>query len=72
MRTPHDRSAAPVVEERFSLGESFAALAGIFPVLVLGLAVFGGLFGGVFTPTEAGAVGAAIALLIALFRGRLT
>jgi tripartite ATP-independent transporter DctM subunit len=65
-------SVAPVVEERYSLRERFASLVGIFPVLVLGLAVFGGLFGGVFTPTEAGAVGAAIALLIALFRGKLT
>jgi len=65
-------SVAPVVEERYSLGERFKALAGILPVFVLGLAVFGGLFGGIFTPTEAGAVGAAIALLIALFRGQLT
>jgi tripartite ATP-independent transporter DctM subunit len=41
-----------------------------FPVLVLG--VLGGIFGGVFTPTEAGAVGASLALLVALLRGSLT
>ena len=34
--------------------------------------VLGGLYGGLFTPTEAGAVGAAGAFVIALMRRRLT
>jgi tripartite ATP-independent transporter DctM subunit len=39
-------------------------------VLLIGL-VLGGIYGGIFTPTEAGAVGAAGALLIALARRKL-
>jgi tripartite ATP-independent transporter DctM subunit len=42
------------------------------PILVLITLVLGGLYGGLFTPTEAGAVGAAGALVIALVRRRLT
>ncbi len=41
------------------------------PILILITLVLGGLSGGLFTPTEAGAVGAAGALLIALVRRRL-
>jgi C4-dicarboxylate transporter, DctM subunit len=42
------------------------------PIASLVVLVLGGLYGGFFTPTEAGAVGAAGALLIALVRRRLT
>lgn len=41
------------------------------PILLLITLVLGGLYGGLFTPTEAGAVGAAGALAIALLRRRL-
>lgn len=41
------------------------------PVVVLVLLVMGGIYGGVFTPTEAGAAGALGALVIALVKGRL-
>jgi tripartite ATP-independent transporter DctM subunit len=39
------------------------------PVLVLFSAVMGGLYGGLFTPTEAAGAGAFLALLFALMRG---
>jgi tripartite ATP-independent transporter DctM subunit len=42
------------------------------PVVALILVVLGGIYGGVFTPTEAGAVGALGALVIALLKRRLT
>ena len=42
------------------------------PILALILVVLGGIYGGVFTPTEAGAVGALGALLIAVAKRRLT
>ncbi len=51
--------------------EAREALVDIWPVLVLGVLVFGGLFSGIFTATEAGAVGAAGAILVALALGRL-
>ncbi|MFN3493532.1 MAG: TRAP transporter large permease [Hydrogenophaga sp.] len=42
------------------------------PILLLVVLVLGGLYSGFFTPTEAGAVGAAGAFLIAIVRRRLT
>ena len=42
------------------------------PTLVLVIAVLGGIYGGVFTPTEAGGVGAALALVAALIKRKLT
>ena len=51
---------------------ALAALAGLLPVLVLIVLVLGGIYGGVFTPTEAGAAGAFAAMLIALVKRRLT
>lgn len=42
------------------------------PILSLVVLVLGGLYSGLFTPTEAGAVGAAGAFLIAVVRRRLT
>jgi tripartite ATP-independent transporter DctM subunit len=48
------------------------ALRKFVPIMALITLVLGGLYGGLFTPTEAGAVGAAGALAIALVRRRLT
>ncbi len=48
------------------------ALRKVWPVLVLIALVFGGLFSGYFTATEAGAVGAGGAILCALAMGTLT
>ena len=42
------------------------------PVVVLIVLVLGGIYGGVFTPTEAGAAGALGAMVIALVKRRLT
>ena len=44
----------------------------IAPIVILIVLVLGGIYGGVFTPTEAGAAGAALALIIAALRKRLT
>ncbi|NGM20108.1 TRAP transporter large permease [Roseomonas stagni] len=41
------------------------------PIMALVVLILGGLYTGFFTPTEAGAVGAAGALILALLRGRL-
>ena len=49
-----------------------SAAVKFIPILILIVLVLGGLYGGLFTPTEAGAVGAAGALVIALARRRLT
>ena len=47
------------------------ALRAIWPVLLLMAVVFGGLFSGLFTATEAGAVGAIGSILIAIGTGRM-
>ncbi len=62
-------AAATLREEHHETWGS-AALKFI-PILILITLVLGGLYGGLFTPTEAGAVGAAGALVIALVRRRL-
>lgn len=49
-----------------------AALAKVAPVLVLILLVFGGLFAGVFTATEAGAVGALGTILVSAATRRMS
>jgi len=45
---------------------------GLAPVVTLIVLVLGGIYGGVFTPTEAGAAGALGAMAIALIKRRLT
>ncbi len=55
--------------ERYGWGERVRALKGVRAVLLLFTVVLGGIYGGVFTPTEAAGVGAAGALAIALMRG---
>lgn len=48
------------------------ALLNIWPVLLLMAIVFGGLFSGFFTATEAGAVGALGAIVIGMLTGRMS
>jgi tripartite ATP-independent transporter DctM subunit len=48
------------------------AITGLMPLLLLVLVVLGGIYGGLFTPTEAGAAGSFAAFLIALWRRRLS
>ena len=52
--------------------EKIAGLTGMIEMLVLFVLVIGGLFLGLFSPTQAGAVGAAGALIIGLARRQLT
>jgi C4-dicarboxylate transporter, DctM subunit len=52
--------------------EKMASLRDCWGVLVLFIVIMGGLYMGLFTPTEAAGVGAFGVFLFALFRGRLT
>ncbi|MBP1851767.1 TRAP transporter large permease [Rhizobium halophytocola] len=52
-------------------GSALAALIRIWPLGLLVLLVFGGLFSGYFTATEAGAVGAGGAVILSAVTGRL-
>jgi tripartite ATP-independent transporter DctM subunit len=62
---------APRVEKQ-SLRARLRTLSSLGEVIALFLLVMGGLFMGIFTPTEAGAVGALGGVLIPLVRGKLT
>lgn len=66
-----NRSIAPR-GERTSWLEKIKGLSGTIEMLLLFALVMGGLFVGWFTPTEAGAVGAAGSLVIALVRRKLS
>jgi C4-dicarboxylate transporter DctM subunit len=53
------------------IGERVASLRHIWGIGVLALVVIGGIYSGVFTPTEAGAIGATWALLLTIIVGKL-
>lgn len=69
--TARDPSHAPA-GERSTWPQRWAALRGIWGVVVLVFIVLGGIYGGVFTATEGAGIGASGAFLFALARGRLT
>ncbi len=58
--------------ERMSTKQRFQSLKGVWGILLLFTVVMGGIYGGVFTPTEAAGIGAAGAFLMALIRRALT
>ena len=58
--------------QRYSWSERWAALRGIWGVLLLVIVVLGGIYGGFFTATEGAGVGAMFAFFFALARKALT
>jgi tripartite ATP-independent transporter DctM subunit len=58
--------------ERMSWPQRWQALRGVWGVLILFVVVMGGIYAGIFTPTEAAGIGAGGALVIALARRSLT
>jgi tripartite ATP-independent transporter DctM subunit len=67
-----DPRLAPPLADRPSWRQKFAVLPRVWPVPVLTLAVMGGIYGGLASPTEAGALGAFAAIVIAVFQRMLT
>ncbi len=70
-RSIADPRLAPALDEHPSWSEMRAALKEIWPLPLLIGGVLVGIFTGIFTPTEAGAVGALLAMVIAATRGKL-
>ena len=68
-RAAVDEAGAEEEEESLSAGDIWRKA---LPITSLVLLVLGGLYGGVFTPVEAGAAGALLALIFALARRALT
>jgi len=71
IRVKLNPSLAPPVKETFTREEKLQVLSEVWPLPVLILGVLIGIFIGVFTPTEAGAVGAFLALILAFVRKSL-
>ncbi len=57
---------------RVSWGERFRSLKGVSGILILAFIVMGGIYMGIWTPTEAAAAGAFTTLIMNAIRGRLT
>jgi len=51
---------------------TLSAVTGITPIMIIFVIVFGGIYGGFFTPTEGAAVGAATTFLAALLKREIT
>ncbi|WP_417534450.1 TRAP transporter large permease [Marinobacterium stanieri] len=66
-----DPSAGPA-GEKTEWPERLQTMKGVWGVLLLFTIVMGGIYLGIFTPTEAAGIGAGGAFLITLFRGRMT
>ncbi len=63
---------APPEAEKITWRDRFLAFKDTVPVLALIIGVFGGLFSGIFTPTEAGAMGALFSFIIGFAQRTLT
>ncbi len=72
LRVKLNPSLAPRDSITVAPGETWAAIREVWPLPMLILGVLGGIFAGVMTPTEAGAVGAFLAMVLAAIRRRLT
>lgn len=67
IRVKLDPSLARPVTEAHYLGEKFRALRPTWPLGTIVIVILGGMFGGIFTATEAGAIGAASSIAVALY-----
>ncbi len=63
---------APRSNERATWAQHLVAITRIWPVLLLAIGVLGGLFSGLFTSTQAGAIGASLSIVVAAIKGTLT
>jgi tripartite ATP-independent transporter DctM subunit len=57
--------------ERFTFKQKLSALRYLWVVICLVMAIIGGIYGGVCTPTEGGAFGAFVMFMLALIAGRV-
>lgn len=72
VRVARNPALAPSTADKASWNERIVAIRETWPVVLIMIGIFSGLFGGLFTPTEAGAVGAALACLVAILKGTFT
>ena len=65
------KGGAVPLQARADWREKFASLRGIWAISLLFIFIVGGIYGGVFTPSEAAGMGAMGAIIISVVRGKL-
>ncbi len=58
--------------ETYTFGEKVKSILKAAPLMLVPIVIIGGMYGGVFTPTEAGAVGSVLSLMMAMAYRKLT
>ena len=71
VRVKLNPALAPTVEQRITWRDRLVGLRGVLGILVLILAVMGGIYTGFVTATEAAAIGAVAALILMTLAGQL-
>lgn len=73
LRVRRNPTLAPRIkgDGQISISQRFVSLAQIWPIAILAFLVLGGIYSGLFTPTEAGAVGAMGTLFLGMALGKL-
>ena len=72
LRARSNPKLAPLHRELEQVGTSSSAILTVWPALAVILIVIGGLYAGLFTPTEAAGVGAVLMLLAGLLQRRMS
>ena len=67
LRVALNPELAPVSIVRSNWREKVSSIVATWPVFAVFVVIVGGIYGGFFTPTEAGAIGASVVLVYALF-----
>lgn len=62
----------PISKEKKRWKDKISALPGLAPIFMLGLIILGGIYFGIYTPTEAAAIGCVVALVIIIAKRRMT
>jgi len=66
------KNIAPPIKEKISLKEKLISLKDFWSILLLAAIVLGGIYTGVFTPTEAAALGALASFILFIFLGKFS
>src|SRR5690554_1418428 len=72
LRVKINPSLAPDASEAVPWHEKIASFKDTWPVFLIMIGIFGGLFAGIFTPTESGAIGSTLACLVAILKRCMT
>ncbi|GHF62468.1 TRAP transporter large permease [Seohaeicola zhoushanensis] len=72
LRVAVNPNIAPPVNNDYTWRDRFTALGDTWPIILVMIFIFAGLFGGIFTATEAGALGAFFACIVGFAKRTLT